>query len=177
MNTNASPVADTSQASGASKSGPVPKIQETLKLHNAPEAFAALSKEQKKIFSYFVSIKGMEKQLCRAINGVKLRLSKEGSASSGNIIISGGEGSGKTMLATEIVEALQKEIGKPNGKTGKIDAAALNKRDAAALLGKVAGGCLIIEKAGGISKEMAESMAGEGGRNGKRHKGMSWFYR
>lgn len=155
VNTNASPVADASQASGASKSGPVPKIQETPKLHNAPEAFAALSKEQKKIFSYFVSIKGMEKQLCRAINGVKLRLSKEGSASSGNIIISGGEGSGKTMLATEIVEALQKEIGKPNGKTGKIDAAALNKRDAAALLGKVAGGCLIIEKAGGISKEMA----------------------
>ena len=56
------------------------------------------------------------------------------------MIIQGGQGSGKTVLATSMIKALQKEVGKPNGKIGKIEASVLNQKDVAALLKKVAGG-------------------------------------
>lgn len=124
-----------------------------------PETFAAqdtircLSKEQREIFTYFVPIKGMEQQLCQAMTGAVQHLTKGKNAGTGNMIIQGGSGSGKTVLATSMVKALQKEVGKPNGKIGKIEASALNQKDVAALLKKVAGGCLIIEKAGELSKE------------------------
>lgn len=114
-----------------------------------------LSKEQRAIFTYFVPIKGMEQQLCQALTGASRHLRRSGAGSSGNMIIQGGKGSGKTVLATSMVKALQKETGKPNGRIGKIEAAVLNQKDVAALVKKVAGGCLIIEKAGNLSKETA----------------------
>ncbi len=114
-----------------------------------------LSKEQREIFTYFIPIKGMEKQLCQAMTGAVGRLMDGGCASTGNMIIQGGQGSGKTVLATSMIKALQKEIGRPNGRIGKIEASALNQKDIAALLKKVAGGCLIIERAGEISRESA----------------------
>ena len=119
------------------------------------EAITKLSKEQKEIFTYFVPIKGMEQQLCQAMTGAARRLVAGGTAATGNMIIQGGQGSGKTVLATSMIKALQKQVGKPNGRIGKIEASVLNQKDVGALLGKVAGGCLIIEKAGGISKETA----------------------
>ncbi len=118
-----------------------------------------LSKEQKEIFTYFVPIKGMEQQLCQALTGAAGRLSAGRTASTGNMIIQGGKGSGKTVLATSVIKALQKETGKPSGRIGKIEAAVLNQKDVAVLLEKVAGGCLIIEKVGGISKETAQKLA------------------
>lgn len=118
-----------------------------------------LSKEQKEIFTYFVPIKGMEQQLCQALTGAAGRLSSGRTASTGNMIIQGGKGSGKTVLATGVIKALQKETGKPNGRIGKIEASVLNKKDVAVLLEKVAGGCLIIERVGGISKETAQKLA------------------
>lgn len=118
-----------------------------------------LSKEQKEIFTYFIPIKGMEQQLCQALTGAAGRLNSGRTASTGNMIIQGGKGSGKTVLATSVIKALQKETGKPNGRIGKIEAAVLNQKDVAALFEKVAGGCLIIEKVGGISKETAQKLA------------------
>lgn len=120
-----------------------------------PDTINKLSKELKEIFTYFVPIKGMEEQLCQALTGASLHLTKGTTAGTGNMIIQGGSGSGKTVLATSMIKALQKETGKPNGKIGKIEASALNQKDVAALLKKVAGGCLIIEKAGDLSKETA----------------------
>ncbi len=117
-----------------------------------------LSKEQREIFTYFVPISGMEQQLCQALTGAATRLASGRSASTGNMIIQGGQGSGKTVLATSVIKALQKEIGKPNGRIGKIEASVLNQKNASALLEKVSGGCLIIEKAGGISKETAKQL-------------------
>ena len=114
-----------------------------------------LSKEQREIFTYFVPIKGMEQQLCQALTGAARRLSSGGSAETGNLVIQGGQGSGKTVLATGVIKALQRETGKPDGRIGKIEASILNQRDVAALLGKVSGGCLIIEGAGAISRETA----------------------
>lgn len=120
-----------------------------------PDTISKLSKELREIFTYFVPITGMEEQLCQALTGASQHLTKGTTAGSGNMIIQGGSGSGKTVLATSMIKALQKETGKPNGKIGKIEASVLNQKDVAALLKKVAGGCLIIEKAGDLSRETA----------------------
>ena len=118
-----------------------------------------LSDEQKAIFSYFVPVKGMEDQLCRAINSLSAKLANKGSEGTGNLIIQGEQGCGKTVLATSLIKVLQLDGGKPSGKVGKIDAAALNNKDPQQLLRKVAGGCLIIEKAGDINRSTAVALA------------------
>ncbi|MGN0351604.1 MAG: tetratricopeptide repeat protein [Roseburia sp.] len=114
-----------------------------------------LTEEQKEIFSYFVPISGMKEQLCQALTGLMQHFSNDKTSGRGNLIIQGGRGCGKTVLATDVVKVLQKEIGRPNGKIGKIEGSVLNQKDIVQLFKKVAGGCLIIEKAGEISRETA----------------------
>ena len=118
-----------------------------------------LSDEQKAIFSYFMPVKGMEAQLSKVLAGVVENLKGEPNSSQGNLIIQGSQGCGKTVLATSIVKVLQVECGKPNGRIGKIDAEALNKKDLHQLLKKVAGGCLIIERAGEMDRTTAVSLS------------------
>ena len=119
----------------------------------------SLSNEQKAIFSYFMPVKGMEAQLCEVLASIVNRLNGEKCSSTGNLIIQGSQGCGKTVLATSIVKVLQMECGKPNGRIGKIDAEALNKKDLHQLLKKVTGGCLIIERAGEIDRTTAVSLS------------------
>lgn len=118
-----------------------------------------LTPEQRQIFSYFVPIAGMEAQIYDLISGVSEHLQYDKHALSGNIIIEGISGSGKTVLIMDIVKALQKEIKRPSGKTGKIDANALNQKDLDVLIEKISGGCLIIESAGKISRETAVKLS------------------
>ncbi len=132
----------------------VPRMEEEPK-----EPGARLSEEQKKIFSYFVPVVGMERQLCRVLDGVANRESINGSSSNGNIIITGGKGSGKTVLATDFIRAIQKSGGHPSGKVGKITGASLNQKDLSLLLKKVAGGYLIIERAGEMNRETVARLA------------------
>lgn len=125
----------------------------------APKPIESLTNEQKAIFSYFVPVKGMEAQLCKALTGIVANLTGEATAAAGNLIIQGSEGCGKTMLATSIVRVLQQQCNRPNGRVGKIYAEALNKKDVQQLLKKVAGGCLIIESAGEINRETAVKLS------------------
>ena len=118
-----------------------------------------LTNEQRAIFSYFIPVKGMENQICKAYNGIIDHLNKKGNASSGNLIIQGEQGCGKTMLATSFVKVLQKVRQQSTGKLGKIDASALNKKDAHQILRKIAGGCLIIERAGDIDRNTAVQLS------------------
>ena len=118
-----------------------------------------LTNEQRAIFSYFIPVKGMENQICKADNGIIDHLNKKGNASSGNLIIQGEQGCGKTMLATSFVKVLQKVRQQSTGKLGKIDASALNKKDAQQILRKIAGGCLIIERAGDIDRNTAVQLS------------------
>lgn len=124
------------------------------KTGDAP-AIRKLSEEQKAIFSYFVPVAGMEKQICKVLSDTVLRFKKGTSPSSGHILIQGGNGCGKTVLATAMVKALQKELKRPNARIGKIDAKILNKKDLAKLIQKIQGGFLVIERAGDLAKETA----------------------
>lgn len=141
--------------------------QQVMKLENEGEdpvagerpAITKLSDAQKAIFSYFVPVDGMERQICQVLTGASARLSKCASSATGNILIQGGKGCGKTVLATGLIKALQKEVKRPNGKIGKINAEALNKKDLSALLKKISGGCLIIERAGEIDRETAVKLS------------------
>lgn len=137
---------------------PTQKIPKITQEDNFP-AIKKLSKELREIFTYFVSIKGMETQICQAINGIGKHLTSARTAAVGNLMIRGGSGSGKTVLATAMIRALQRLINRPTGKIGKIEASVLNQRDTSALIKKVAGGCLIIEKAGDISVKTANELA------------------
>ncbi|MBO5373499.1 MAG: hypothetical protein J6A75_12410 [Lachnospiraceae bacterium] len=114
-----------------------------------------LSETQKAIFSYFVPVDGMEKQICQALSEAADRLEYGKTASRGNILIQGGRGCGKTVLATALIKALRIELKKPNSKAGTIDAEILNQKDVAELLKKMAGGFLIIENAGNLNRETA----------------------
>ena len=118
-----------------------------------------LTDDEKEIFSYFIPIVGMEKNLCQVLTGVRARLSGSNSVKTGNILIQGGKGSGKTTLATNIIKVLQEEMGKPSGNVGKIDGKRLNEKDIKQLFAAVAGGCLIIEKAGDINVESAVTLS------------------
>ena len=118
-----------------------------------------LTPAQKEIFSYFVPIQGMEQQLCQVLTGVKRRIGRSTTSTEGNIIIQGGPGSGKTVLATDLIKVIQEETGLIGGKIGKIEASSLNRKDIPELMKKVRGGCLIIEKAGDITRETAVKMS------------------
>ena len=122
----------------------LPQMEES----KSQEEKNGLTEDQKAIFSYFVPVKGMEQQLCEVLKELEEN-------DKTHLLIQGSEGCGKTMLATSIIRVMQKDCGRPNGKVGKIYAEALNKKDVQQLLKKVAGGCLIIEKAGDISRETA----------------------
>lgn len=123
------------------------------------EPITRLNEEQKEIFSYFVPVTGMEQQLCQVLEGTLHRRGNANTSATGNIVIMGGRGSGKTVLATDIIKAVQKSGGHAGAKIGKIAASSLNQKDLSQLLKKIAGGYLIIEKAGDLSQETVTKLS------------------
>ena len=101
----------------------------------------------------------MEAQICKAVNGILKHLQEDDTACRGNLIIQGAQGSGKTVLSTSIIKVIQSEIHSFNGKIGKIDAGALNKKDVQSLLKRISGGCLIIEDAGQLNRNTAVALS------------------
>lgn len=114
-----------------------------------------LDDELKEIFSYFVPVAGMESQICRVLTNTLAKFTGQDTSPGGHILIQGGRGCGKTILAKRLIKALKKESQRKDVTIGSIDAEKLNQKDPAKLLEKVAGGCLVIEQAGEITREAA----------------------
>ena len=118
-----------------------------------------LTEEQKELFSYFLPVPGMEDQIRQILLGAKSRLGNSVTSLTGNILIQGEEGSGKTVFATSLIKAIEKEVGNEDAKIGKISASSLNGKDFAALIPQIDGGYLIIDKAGELNRETALRMS------------------
>lgn len=118
-----------------------------------------LTEEQRKIFTYFAHVREMEEQLCDVLYHVHMYGEQDTTSGSGNILISGESGMGKTTLATDIVKAIQKDKNENTGKVGKVKGAVLNKKDIEDTFKKMAGGYLIIEKAGDLEPDTLRRMA------------------
>ena len=119
---------------------------------------AGLTEEQKKLFSYFVPVHGMSEQLVEVLQNDKKCKSRYGTSRIGNLLIIGRKGSGKTVLAVDVVKAIQKARRVKQGKVGIVTADALNKKDVTEILKKVRGGALIIERASRLSRQTIETM-------------------
>lgn len=117
-----------------------------------------LTEDEQEIFSYFMPIAGMKNTICQALTGAKSHIETRKNSATGNIIIQGIMGSGKTMLASNLIKVLQNETGKLMGPAGKIDAEQLNKKDIAAVMSKVEGGSLIIEHASKLTEASMETL-------------------
>ena len=138
--------------------GVLPEIKLPDDLKEEQKAYE-LTEEQKELFSYFLPVPGMEDQISQILLGVKSRLGNSVTSLTGNILIQGEEGSGKTVFATSLIKAIEKEVGNEDAKIGKISASSLNGNDFAALIPQIDGGYLIIDKAGELNRETALRMS------------------
>lgn len=138
--------------------GVLPEIKLPDDLKEEQKAYD-LTEEQKELFSYFLPVPGMEDQIRQILLGAKSRLGNSVTSLTGNILIQGEEGSGKTVFATSLIKAIEKEVGNEDAKIGKISASSLNGKDFAALIPQIDGGYLIIDKAGELNRETALRMS------------------
>lgn len=120
---------------------------------------ADFTEEEKAVLSYFVDVHDMKPQIKQAINGLKVKCESDGAIKTGNLTISGADGCGKTALASKLVQIIQKETGKLNAGAGRITGEKINSKDLNALISKVKGGSLMIEKAGGMDYKTAVSLS------------------
>ena len=118
-----------------------------------------LSEEQKKLFAYFTSVRGMNKQLAELLEEDRMRRERREDSIQGNIVITGERGTGKTTLAADIVKALQKQRRVKGAKMAKIPAEGLNGKSVSAVIAKLGGGALLIERAGSLQTETAVQLS------------------
>lgn len=135
-------------------------IEKALAMEAAPVENSGkyMTEEQEKIFAYFTSVNGMKKQLTELLSEEANAPEREDSAT-GNLVITGHPGNGKTTLAIDIVKAFQKQRKQKSGKLAKVTGDGLNKKDPHAVLQKLGGGALIVERAGGIHTSVAAALS------------------
>ena len=119
-----------------------------------------LTEEQKKLFSYFVPIRGMSEQLVDVLEQDRNCRKRYGTSRTGNILVIGHKGSGKTVLAVDIVKAIQKQRRMKQGKVAIITGDALNKKNLISIIQKLSGGALIIEKASKMNDKTIDELTG-----------------
>ena len=114
---------------------------------------AGLTEEQKKLFSYFVPVRGMSEQLVDVLEQDKNCTNRKGTSKTGNLLIIGDKGNGKTVLAVDVVKAIQKQREIRQGKVAIVTGESLNKKKIGDIFDKLYGGALIIEKAGKMNEK------------------------
>lgn len=119
---------------------------------------AGLTEEQKKLFSYFVPVRGMSEQIVEVLDNDR-RAQREGTSKTGNLLVIGRKGSGKTVLAVDIVKAIQKQRNLKQGKVAIVTGESLNKKELSNIIQKLRGGAIIIEKAGKLNARTVKELS------------------
>ena len=133
--------------------------KEEAKKESVSNAIPQLTLEEQYIFSYFSSIQGLREQIAAALQDAKQKVKLDRTSRSGNVVITGLPGSGRTTLAIRIAKALSKYKGENSARVAKIYAEDFNKKDIPSTVAKIAGGTLIIEEAGDLSDSVAKQLA------------------
>ena len=118
---------------------------------------AGLTEEQKKLFSYFVPVRGMSEQIVEVLDNDR-RTQREGTSKTGNLLVIGRKGSGKTVLAVDIVKAIQKQRNLKQGKVAIVTGESLNKKELTNIIQKLRGGAIIIEHAGKLNSRTVKEL-------------------
>ncbi|MGN0313305.1 MAG: hypothetical protein ACI4EG_00790 [Fusicatenibacter sp.] len=155
-------------SSGNNKDGVVPMSVEEVLRDETPEETrlrilndtqpGKLTEEQKVLFTYFAKVPGMDQQILNAMHGV-YHYAGDRTSHRGNIAIMGGYGTGKTRLSEGLVRAICADLKIPATKMARLDASDLNKKDPAQVVAKLAGGFLLIERAGLMYPETIEKLS------------------
>ena len=147
------PLDEISDALSISDTGFIVHGRYELKSPDGRERRASLTDEQKKLFSYFVPVRGMSEQLVDVLEQDKNCTNRQGSSRTGNLLIIGNKGNGKTVLAVDVVKAIQKQRNIRQGKVAIVTGDSLNKKKISDIFSKLYGGALIIEKAGKMNEK------------------------
>lgn len=143
------------EAQGKAASPMLEKLEKSLEETISTLPPGQLSEEQKKLFAYFTSVRGMNRQLAELLEEDRMRKEFRKDSLVGNIVVTGERGNGKSTLAADIVKALQKQRRVKGAKMAKVPAESLNGKDVSELITKLGGGALLIERAGSMKTQTA----------------------
>ena len=145
------PVEDNSAVIGRimATKGTLPKVRVEIR---------KLTDTERKIFTYFSDIPGVHEQVTLALADIHNSCGDKTSRS-GNIIIQGRPGSGKTHLADGLILSACTDLGIHSVKRARITADELNRKDPACVVKKMSGGFLIIEHAGDLTNETVAKLS------------------
>ena len=147
------PLNEISDALSMSDTGFVVHGRYDLETQSGIGTRAGLTEEQKKLFSYFVPVRGMSEQLVDVLEQDHNCSNRNGTSKTGNLLIIGNKGNGKTVLAVDVVKAIQKQRNIRQGKVAIVTGDSLNKKKISDIFEKLYGGALIIEKAGKLNEK------------------------
>ena len=147
------PLDEISDALSMSDTGFIVHGRYDLEMQSGIGTRAGLTEEQKKLFSYFVPVRGMSEQLVDVLEQDKNCTNRNGTSKSGNLLIIGNKGNGKTVLAVDVVKAIQKQREIKQGKVAIVTGDSLNKKKISDIFDKLYGGALIIENAGKMNEK------------------------
>jgi len=147
------PLDEISDAMSLSDTGFIVHGRYDLGIQSGIGTRAGLTEEQKKLFSYFVPVRGMSEQLVDVLEQDKNCTNRQGTSRTGNLLIVGNKGNGKTVLAVDVVKAIQKQRNIHQGKVAIVTGDSLNKKKISDIFDKLYGGALIIEKAGKMNEK------------------------
>lgn len=120
-----------------------------------------MTKSEREQFAPFIHHKKTRRQIVEAIDNISM------ASYTGNVVITGEEGTGTIALAKLLVKEIQLSDNNFSGKVAKISGGNMNKKDVGSTLSKLSGGALIIENATAMKKNTVEALVKELNQEGR----------